>query len=155
MARRIRIYLEAWARNSLEDQEAAIGRKKVSGRAARRTGTVRPARPGRLGPGGLPVIPGSAHIRLASAANNGGAKILRRSYNFADGGGPDDRRAGRRPLLHLLPARPGPGVRADPAALAAGDSLSGGYLLHTSSAVFACPPGIAEGAHWGQALGLD
>ena len=26
------------------------------------------------------------------------------------------------------------------------------YLEHTSSAVFACPPGLREGEYWGQRL---
>ncbi len=34
---------------------------------------------------GNPVIPDNAHVRLATAATNGGAQILRRGYSYNDG----------------------------------------------------------------------
>ena len=36
-------------------------------------------------------------------------------------------------------------------ALAARDAL-GEYITHTGSALFACPPGLADGEWWGQRL---
>ena len=36
-------------------------------------------------------------------------------------------------------------------ALAANDQMNE-YIEHTGSALFACPPGLAEGADWSQAL---
>ncbi len=34
---------------------------------------------------GNPVIPDNAHVRLAAAASNDGAQILRRGYSYNDG----------------------------------------------------------------------
>ena len=96
-----------------------------------------------------PVIPADAHIRLASFEHNGGTRILRRGYSFTDG---IDPRAGT-----LLGGLFFIAFMKDPAqfirlqrALAA-DAL-GEYVHHTGSAVFACPPGLRPGQHWGDGL---
>ncbi len=153
VARRIRIYLEAWARTSLEDQEAAVGRQKVSGAPLGGRNQFDQLDLEANGPGGLPIIPATAHVRLAAAAQNHGAQILRRSFNFADGVDPltGELDAG----LYFIcfqrdPARGFVPIQQN----LASDALTGSYLLHTSSAVFACPPGLTEGTHWGEVLGL-
>jgi deferrochelatase/peroxidase EfeB len=154
VARRIRIFLEAWAGTSLGDQEATVGRQKVSGAPLGGVHQYDRLDLDALGPGGVPTIPTSAHVRQASATLNGGAQILRRSFNFADGLDPltGELDAG---LYFICFQRDPRQFVAIQRRLSAADALTGGYLLHTSSAVFACPPGLAPGEHWGQPLGLD
>jgi deferrochelatase/peroxidase EfeB len=83
--RRIRISLEHWDRSAPDFQEQVIGRQKLSGaplgahdefdepdfQAADKDGNF--------------IIPENSHLRLGSAVNNAGAKILRRSYSYNDG----------------------------------------------------------------------
>jgi deferrochelatase/peroxidase EfeB len=155
VARRIRIYLEAWARTSLENQEAAVGRQKMSGAPMGGRHQFDRLDLAATGPGGLPVIPATAHVRLASAASNDGAQILRRSYNFADGVDPLTGELDAGLFFICFQRDPAKGFVPIQKKLAASDALTGGYLLHTSSAVFACPPGVTGDGHWGKALGLD
>ena len=91
-----------------------------------------------------------AHIRLASAQSLGGVKILRRGYNFVDGSdGQGHLNAG----LFFLAFMRDPQAQFVPMqrALANSDDLMD-YIEHTSSALFACPAGLADGDYWGQAL---
>lgn len=154
VARRVRTDLEAWARTGLGEQEAAIGRHKQSGAPLGGTRQYQAPDFDAAGGDGQPVIPEQAHIRQASPGRNGGVQILRRSYNFADGVDP---RTGELDAgLYFLcfqkdPARQFTRIQRR---LATADALTGGYLRHTASAVFACPPGVVEGGHWGSALGL-
>jgi deferrochelatase/peroxidase EfeB len=95
-------------------------------------------------------VPADAHIRLASAEALGGARILRRGYNFVDGSdGQGHLNAGlffvafmRDPHSQFVPMQ---------RALANSDRLME-YIEHTGSAVFACPRGLADGDYWGQHL---
>jgi deferrochelatase/peroxidase EfeB len=149
IARKIRIFVENWDRDYLQDQQNVIGRAKVSG--APLSGGTEFTAPdfAATGPGGRPAIPADAHVRLASFEHNGGTRILRRGYSFTDG---IDSQAGT--LLGGLffiafMKNPAQFIRLQ-TALAA-DALNE-YIQHTGSAVFACPPGLRPGQHWGDAL---
>jgi Dyp-type peroxidase family len=85
VARKIRIFVENWDRDYLQDQENTIGRAKVSG--APLSGGKEFTTPdfAATGSDGQPAIPAHAHIRLASFEHNGGTRILRRGYSFTDG----------------------------------------------------------------------
>jgi deferrochelatase/peroxidase EfeB len=155
VARRIRIYLESWARTPLGNQEAAVGRDKVSGAPLGGRGQFDRMDLAATGAGGLPVIPATAHVRLATAASCGGAQILRRSFNFADGLDPMTGELDAGLYFICFQGDPERGFIPIQRNLSANDALTGGYLEHTSSAVFACPPGVRAGGHWGEALGLD
>ncbi|MCX6462549.1 MAG: iron uptake transporter deferrochelatase/peroxidase subunit [Pseudonocardiales bacterium] len=145
VARRIRMHVEIWDRTSLAEQETIVGRTKGSGAPLGGTGEFDVAD---LSPGG--PIDVNAHIRLASAQELGGVKILRRGYNFVDGSdGQGHLNAGlffvaflRDPHAQFVPMQQ---------ALARHDVLME-YVEHTGSAVFACPAGLGEGAYWGQSL---
>jgi deferrochelatase/peroxidase EfeB len=149
VARKIRIFVENWDRDYLQDQQNVIGRAKTSG--APLTGGTEFTRPdfAARDAGRQPVIPADAHIRLASFEHNGGTRILRRGYSFTDG---IDPRAGT--LLGGLffiafMKDPAQFIRLQRAL--AGDALNE-YVHHTGSAVFACPPGLRPGQHWGDSL---
>jgi deferrochelatase/peroxidase EfeB len=76
--RRIRIALEHWDRMPLYFQEQAIGRHKYSGAPLGLRNEFDPLDLNAADKDGNPVIPESAHVRLAAAARNDGAQILRR-----------------------------------------------------------------------------
>jgi hypothetical protein len=83
--RRIRIALEHWDRMPLEFQEQSVGRHKNSGAPLGRNNEFDPPDLTATGNDGDLLIPESAHIRLAAAASNEGAQILRRPYSYNDG----------------------------------------------------------------------
>jgi deferrochelatase/peroxidase EfeB len=150
VARRIRMHIEIWDRTSLTEQEAIIGRTKGEGAPLGAAHEFDLADYAAVGEDGKPRIPDVAHIRLASAQALGGVKILRRGYNFVDGSdGQGHLDAGlffvafmRDPHAQFVPMQ---------RAIANSDKLME-YIEHTSSAVFACPAGLAEGEYWGQRL---
>jgi deferrochelatase/peroxidase EfeB len=150
VARRIRMHIEIWDRTSLSEQETIIGRTKGEGAPLGATGEFDTADFAALRPDGEPRIPEAAHIRLASPEHLGGVRILRRGYNFVDGSdGQGHLNAG----LFFLAFMRDPHAQFVPMqrALANNDVLME-YIEHTGSAVFACPPGLAEGQYWAQPL---
>ena len=150
VARRIGMGIEVWDRQPLGDQEGFVGRTKDTG-APLSGGEERSAPDFDLaGSDGLPVIPLGAHVRVVHPDQHGGARMLRRGYNFVDGsnslGGLD---AGlffiayvRDPGTHFVPHQ---------LAMSRHDALTE-YLRVSGSAVFAVPPGAGPGEHVGQAL---
>ena len=85
VARRIRVALEHWDRMKVAFQEQTFGRHKYSGAPLGGKGEFDPLDLGANDEDGNPVVPDSAHVRLAAAASNGGAQILRRPYSYNDG----------------------------------------------------------------------
>jgi deferrochelatase/peroxidase EfeB len=145
VARRIRMHIETWDRTSLAEQESLTGRTKGEGAPI--------GQPHEFDlPDFAPTSPigEDAHIRLASAQNLGGVRIMRRGYNFVDGSdGSGHLNAGlffvafmRDPHRQFVPMQ---------SALARRDKMME-YIEHTGSAVFAVPPGLGDGAYWGQSL---
>jgi len=160
VVRRIRIALDHWDRMPVAFQEQTFGRRKTSGAPLGGEREFDPVDLAATGKEGDPVIPESAHVRLAAAASNGGARILRRPYCYNDG---VDFVAERWP-----PWRQGMAYDAgmffvcyqrDPRTgfirifdrLAQFDMLNQ-FVTHTGGGVFACPGGIAEGRFVGQRL---
>ena len=146
--RKIRMHLEVWDRLQLGDQEATIGRDKQYG-APLSVADPSAARAEFTAPdyeaaeGAAPLIPVDAHVRLVAPENNGGARMLRRGYNYTDGsdslgridGGlffaafVRDPRTGFYPILDRM-------TRSD--------ALTE-YLQHVASGLFAVLPGVATG----------
>lgn len=149
--RRIRIHLEQWDRTTLEEQEQTIGRKKDSGLPLGSLDTSYVADLSAVGPDGAPVIPDGAHIRVASPVLNSGAAILRRGYSFADGIDPESGELDAGLLFICFQSDPGKQFVPIQQRLAGNDALNE-FLLHTGSAVFACPPGVRGGASIGSGL---
>ena len=94
------------------------------------------------------MIPGDAHIRLSAPAATA-TRLLRRGYSFTDGF--DEVTAQLDAGLFFI------SFQRDPAQFAAiqrnlgGDALNE-YIRHTSSAVFAVPPGARQGGYVGEGL---
>jgi deferrochelatase/peroxidase EfeB len=149
ITRRAMITVELWDRQKLRDQEEFIGRTKSEG--APLTGGGEFDEPDfRAMKAGLPVIPEDAHIRVVHPTNHGGARMLRRGYNIADGTSEIGRMdAGlffigfvRDPAKQFIPVQ---------RAMVKNDILME-YLRFTQQSIFAVPPGVAEGQSIGQAL---
>ncbi len=151
VTRRIRMLIESWDTDFLADQERIFGRVKdtgapLTGKQEFDTPNFTETRDGK------PVIDVKSHIHLAAHENNKGLRILRRGYSYTDGIDPVtgyldaglffiafqknahdqfavlQRRLGREDLLNE-------------------------YIQHTSSGLFACPPGLsAPGDWWGKQL---
>jgi deferrochelatase/peroxidase EfeB len=149
VARKIRIFVENWDRDYLQDQENTVGRAKVSG-APLSGGTEFSAPDFAVNAGpGLPAIPAHAHIRLASFEHNGGTRILRRGYSFTDGIDPQAGTLLGGLFFIAFMKSPAQFIRLQQSL--ADDALNE-YIQHTGSGVFACPPGLRPGQHWGDTL---
>src|SRR5262249_49650376 len=73
VTRRIRMFIENWDRDFLQDQDNVIGRYKASG-APLSGGTEFSPPDFAAAASGQPVIPADSHIPLASHEHNGGAR---------------------------------------------------------------------------------
>jgi deferrochelatase/peroxidase EfeB len=151
VARRIRTHLEAWDRSTLEDQEQTIGRTKVTGAPLSGRRGSDPPNLDAVGPDGQFLIPGTAHIRLAAPATNDGQAILRRGYSFADGVDPESGELDAGLFFVCFQKDPRRQFIPIQTRLAQNDALAQ-YLLHTGSAIFACPPGLTGDQGFGHGL---
>jgi deferrochelatase/peroxidase EfeB len=150
VVRRINMTIEIWDRQPLSEQERVIGRTKAEGAPLSGGGEFSQPDFNLRGSDKEPLVATDAHVRLVHPSHNKGAKMLRRGYNFVDGSdGLGRLDAGlfflayvRDPRTHYIPIQ---------MKLGQGDGLSE-YVQHTGSALFAIPPGIAQGQYVGQAL---
>jgi len=150
VARRIRMLLEVWDRASLGDQERTIGRHKYSGAPLGGRDEFEPV-PLTAERDGHPLIPAHAHVRLASATENGGERILRRGYSFTDG--VDETLGELEAGLFFICFQRDPERQfvAIQRRLGSHDLLNE-YIKHVGSAVFAIPPGARRGGFIGETL---
>jgi deferrochelatase/peroxidase EfeB len=151
ITRRIRILFDEWNLTSLEGQQRTIGREKLSGAPLGGRSEYEPVDLQARDSAGDLVIPENAHIRLANPINNHGQAILRRGYSYGEGIEPGTgeidaglffiafQRSPRRQFIPLLRS------------LSSADALSR-FTMHTSSAIFACPPGALPGGFVGDLL---
>lgn len=150
VSRRIRMHIEIWDRTSLVEQEQIIGRTKGEGAPLGQQKEFDEPDLHVRGAGGVPLIGDIAHIRLASPESLGGARILRRGYNFTDGSdGLGHLDAGlffvafnRDSRKAFVPMQQ---------ALSTKDEMME-YVEHTGSGHFAVPPGVKPGGFWGEGL---
>jgi len=112
---------------------------------------ARPVDLSATGAHGLPLIPDGAHIRVASPLANAGQRLLRRGYGFADGVDPVSESLDAGLFFICFQKDPALQFTAIQRRLATNDALHG-YLVHTSSGVYACPRGLSPGEGWGQVV---
>ncbi len=149
VSRRIRMHIETWDTTGLGEQERVIGRSKGAGAPLGATGEF-DALPAALAAtkNGEPVIDPKSHVRLANPLQNGGAVLLRRGYSFVDGSdGLGHLDAGlfflayqRDPRTHF--------VRVQNSLAGKFNDAMNEYIQHTSSGLFAIPPGITAAKDW-------
>ena len=150
VARRIRMHIEVWDRTSLFEQETLIGRRKGSGAPIGAVDEFTTPDLAAEAEDGTPVIDPVAHIRLASPESLGGVRMLRRGYNFTDGtDGLGHLDAG---LFFLAFVRDAHRQFVPMQQALSTKDVMMEYIEHTGSALFACPPGVADGGFWGEAL---
>ena len=151
VSRKIRMIVETWDRSSLAEQEMIVGRQKGSGAPLGRTSEFDEPDLQARNADGEPVLAVNSHVRLAHPTMNGGARLLRRGYNFVDGSdGLGRLDAGlffiayqRDPRRQFVPIQRN---------LSRSDEMNE-YLKPVSQALFACPPGVTgPDDHWGRAL---
>ena len=148
VTRRIRILLEEWDQVPTGHQEAVIGRTKLQGAPLGQRNEFDPTDLTAVRDG-QPAIPRDSHVFLAHPSNAETA-MLRRGYSFVDGtDGAGRLDAG---LFFIAYQRnPETGFVQVQRNLSA-DALNR-FIEHTSSAVFACPPGVrTDDDWWGRAL---
>jgi deferrochelatase/peroxidase EfeB len=150
VTRRIRMTIEHWDRTGLGLQETTFGRAKVSGAPLTGTKEFDTVDLTMKDTDGKLVIPMDAHIRLAAPSENNNLHILRRGYSFSDG--MDELGELDAGLFFIAYQRD---VRKQfiplQRRLSTNDALNE-YIAHNGSAVFAVPPGVAEGDFIGSKL---
>jgi deferrochelatase/peroxidase EfeB len=143
VARRIRMLIEAWDRDTLGDQQQVIGRFKQSGAPLTGTQEFDTADLSAMRADGTPVIAADAHIRLATASQNNGIRLLRRGYSFADGIDPATSELDAGLFFLAFQRDPHRQFAALQRRLGSQDALNE-YILHTTSGLFAIPPGVRQ-----------
>jgi len=150
VTRKIRMLAETWDRTSLAEQETIIGRDKGEGAPLGRTGEFDEIDFEARDETGELRVAEVAHVRLAHPTFNGGARLLRRGYNFVDGSdGLGRLDAG----LFFLAYQRDPRKQFIPIQnqLAKNDTMNE-YIHHVGSGIFACPAGVTPGSYWGEKL---
>ena len=160
VVRRIRIALEHWDRSKIDFQEDTFGRHKATGAPIGKENENDPLDLDATGKDGDYLIAENAHVRLAAAASNDGAQILRRPYSYNDG---VNFTAERWPpwrqgmeydagLFFICYQRdPRTGFVKVFEKMAKLDMLNQ-FVTHVGGGLFACPGGVAEGEFIGQRL---
>jgi deferrochelatase/peroxidase EfeB len=160
VTRRIRISLEHWDRTEVDFQEQVVGRHKYSGAPIGKQAEYEPLGLDRTDADGNPVIPDTAHVRLAAAAANDGAQILRRAYSYNDGVSFTAERwpPWRQGMMYdaglffvAYQNDPRTGFIKIFETMAKLDALNQ-YTTHVGSGIFACPAGVQPGEFIGQRL---
>lgn len=151
IARRIRMLIEIWDRQVLADQEATFGRTKGTGAPLGREDEFDELPLDEYHNTSGPVIPLTAHARLASPQENSDARMLRRGYNFIDGSdGFGHLNAGL--FFIAFVSSPNDFFIPIQSKLSKNDEMNE-YVRYESSAIFACPPGLRdENDWWGRSL---
>lgn len=158
--RRIRIALEHWDITDVDFQEETIGRHKYSGAPIGKSNEFDPLDLDAVDADGNPVIAEFSHVRMAAAASNDGAQILRRAYSYNDGVTFTAERwpPWRQGMLYdaglffiCYQRDPRTGFIKIFEQMARFDMLNQ-YTTHVGSGLFAVPPGAAQGGFVGQAL---
>ncbi len=148
IARRIRMTIETWDHSQLGEQENVIGRSKGSGAPLSGGTEFSEVKLDATDAAGEPLINPRSHVALALPAQNNGAAMLRRGYNFVDGNDATGRlNAG---LFFIAYVRKVEQFTAVQKRLST--DLMNEYIKHVGSAVFAVPPGASKGSYVGASL---
>ncbi len=138
VVRQVRIDLVRWFAEPGDERDRVIGRDTTTGAALGGHDEFEAADLAARDASGQPVIPRTAHLRLANQVNTRGARIYRRAWNYDDGFDAVGRRqAGLVFLAWQNDIRRG--FTPIQQSLDAGRDALSEYLTHFGSAVFAMP----------------
>lgn len=152
VTRKIAMNIETWDSDAIGDQERVFGRVKGSGAPLGHGHEFDAIDLSAAGPDGAPAIDPNSHVALAHPDNNGGVKLLRRSYNYTGGVNPATGHLDAGLFFIAYQRDPHTQFAAIQRQLGRRDNLNE-YIKHLSSSVFACPPGVQdEDDHWGREL---
>ncbi|MBK5239254.1 MAG: Dyp-type peroxidase, partial [Actinomycetales bacterium] len=151
VARRIRMTLETWDRTSLREQENVIGRTKAEGAPLSGGKEFSAANFTTTDANGSPLIDKNSHMAQAHPTNNGGAKLLRRGYNFVDG---NDALGRLNAGLFFISFQKSPEQFITIQKTLAKNDTMNEYLKHVGSGIFAIPQGVQPGSFIGSSLFL-
>ncbi|MBF4553335.1 iron uptake transporter deferrochelatase/peroxidase subunit [Corynebacterium suicordis] len=152
-ARRIRMLLELWDRQTLGEQQATFARFRASG-SPLGTEDVPDKEfaevPFNLIYGREPAIPVDSHVFLSHPEQNKGARMLRRAYNFIEGSDSFGHLSAGLFFIAYV-GKPEETFIPIQLRLSKNDRMNE-YVRYESKAIFACPPGLADGEDWGTQL---
>ncbi|MBL3698492.1 iron uptake transporter deferrochelatase/peroxidase subunit [Leucobacter luti] len=148
VARKIAMTIETWDRASLDEQERIVGRTKGEGGPLSGGAEFDAPDFAAVSGDGEAAIANDAHLRLAHPDQNGGARMLRRGYNYVDGSNPLGQLGAG---LFFISFQHDPATFVRVQQNLKSDSMNE-YLRHVGSGLWAVPGGIAPGEHVGQAL---
>lgn len=148
VARKILMTIETWDRTSLQEQERVFGRTKRTGGPTTGGGEFEQPDFKAQDSAGEPTIDVAAHVRLAHPDHNGGARILRRGYNYVDGSNGLGQMGGG---LFFISFQSDPEMFVRVQQSLKPDLLNE-YIRHIGSGLWAVPRGIAQGEFVAQAL---
>ena len=148
--RLFRFDMETWDRGSLVEQEKVFGRTKYGG--APLTGGTEFSEPkfDAVSADGTQVIDADAHVRLAHASSNNGARMWRRGYNYSNG---IDALGRLDAGLIFVSFQKSLSEQFIPIQRRLADTdLLNEYVRAVGGGYFACPGGLTEGQGWGRQL---
>ncbi|HUL41974.1 MAG TPA: iron uptake transporter deferrochelatase/peroxidase subunit [Burkholderiales bacterium] len=160
VVRRIRMALEHWDRMKVAFQEQTFGRHKYTGAPLGGQKEFDALDLDATDKDGNAVIPENSHVRLAAAANNDGAQILRRPYSYNEGVNfVAERWPPWRQGLEYDAGLFFVAYQRDPRAgfikifekLSKFDMMNQ-FVTHVGGGLFACPGGISKGGFVAQGL---
>lgn len=139
VARRIRMHIETWDRDPLEDQERVIGRQRLSGAPFGSDDEFAEL--------DLDKVDPDAHVARAHPTRNDGVKLLRRGYSFVDG---SDELGRLDAGLFFLSFQRSPERFQRVQRNLAGKhrDLLNEYTVHVGAGLYAVPPGVRDERDW-------
>lgn len=148
VARKIAQLIESWDRVRLEEQDRIVGRTKGAGAPLSGGDELTAPDFTKVDASGAPLIDRVSHVHRAHPSVNGGARLLRRGYNYVDGNNDLGRLdAG----LFFLSYQRSPQHFITVQRSLSTDAMNE-YVRPVGSAVFAVPPGVTPGSFVGAGL---
>jgi deferrochelatase/peroxidase EfeB len=147
VARKIRMEIESWDTDPLNDQQLIFARYKDTGAPLTGGDEFTAVDYDKRNDAGELVVDINAHIRLASPEQNGGIKLLRRGYNYTDGQDPETGKLAAGLFFIAFQRDPQAQFKVLQTRLGKSDLLNE-YIAHIGGGLWACPPGVSGPGDW-------
>jgi deferrochelatase/peroxidase EfeB len=147
VARKIRMEIESWDTDPLNDQQLIFARYKDTGAPLTGGDEFTAVDYEKKNDAGELVVDVNAHIRLASPEQNNGIRILRRGYNYTDGQDPETGKLAAGLFFIAFQRDPQAQFKVLQTRLGKSDLLNE-YIAHIGGGLWACPPGVSGPGDW-------